>query len=143
MTDADTIAKRTAQYIALRDHIKKIKDRHKDELRQPTEILEQLNSVLLGHLNANGLQNAATASGTVYKSYKKSASIADMTAFWTYVVTQNEWDLIDKKANATAVEDYINKQIEAAKLDPTIVPAPPPGVNWTVLEVVGVQRASK
>lgn len=136
------IEKRVGQYVALRDFIKKTKERHKEELKVAQETLEKLNGVLLGHLNAVGGLNVGTSFGTVYKTEKKSATIADMGAFWTYVVTQGDFDMVDKKANPTMVEEYIKKQVEAAKLDPTITPTPPPGVNWSVMEVVGVQRAS-
>jgi len=129
MNDPATIEKRVAQFIAVRDHIKKIKERQKEELKQPMEILEKLNSVLLGHLNANNLKNAGCAAGTVYKTTKKNASIADASAFWEYIVTNGDWDMIDKKANTTAVEDYITEH-----------GTPPPGVNFTTFETVGVQR---
>jgi len=120
---------RVAQYVALRDKIKAIKDRHKEELAPYTETLELLNGVLLGHLNTIGADRAGTAAGTVYKTAKKSASIADMSAFWTYVVTQGDFDMVDKKANPTAVEAYIEAN-----------GTPPPGVNFSVMDVVGVQR---
>jgi hypothetical protein len=136
------IDKRVEQYIALRDKIKSIKERHKEELSPYNETLEKLNSVLLGHLNTVGVDNAGTQHGTVYRTRKKSASIQDMTAFWSFCVTQGNFDLVDKRANVTAVEAYINEQVEAAKADPSIVPGPPPGVNFTVLEEVGVQRAA-
>jgi hypothetical protein len=129
MPNPVNIEKRVQQYVALRDHIRAIKERHKAELKAPNETLEKLNSVLLGHLNAIGGVNVGTAYGTVYKTTKKSASVADMSAFWTYVVSQGDFDMVDKRANPTAVEAYIEANGTT-----------PPGVNWNVLEVVGVQR---
>lgn len=124
------INKRVEQYVALRDKIKAIKEKHKDELTPLSEMLEHLNGVLLGHLNTVGIDNAKTTSGTVYKTAKKTASIKDMTAFWGYVMENREWDLVDKKANAVAVEDYIKEHnIE------------PPGVTFSTMHVVGVKRA--
>lgn len=131
MPDPANIGKRVAQYIALRDHITAIKQRHKDELKAPNEMLEKLNSVLLGHLNTVGGQNVGTPAGTVYKTAKKSASIADMTLFWNYVMENRDFDMIDKKANTTAVEAFITEHGTT-----------PPGVNFSVMEVVGVQRAT-
>ena len=124
------INKRVAQYVSLRDKIKVIKEKHSEELAPYSEMLEQLNTVLLGHLNTVGIDNARTESGTVYKTEKKSAPIKDMAAFWAYVVEHEDWDLVDKKANASAVEDFIAEHN-----------SPPPGVNYNVMHVVGVRRS--
>lgn len=123
---------RVSQYVRLRDLIKEMKDRHKEELKKPTETLEKLNLVMLTHLNAISADSVATAYGTVSKTTKKSASIADMSAFWTYVVTQGDFDMVDKKANPTRVEEYINAN--GGQL--------PPGVNFSQVELVGVRRKS-
>ncbi|KRQ07508.1 hypothetical protein [Bradyrhizobium manausense] len=78
-------------------------------------------------MNGNSV---ATDAGTVYRSEKKSASLADAQAFMDYVIQNNAWDLIDRKANVTAVEDFINQHN-----------APPPGVNWSSTFVAGVRRS--
>jgi hypothetical protein len=124
------VDKRVEQFVKLRDKIKEIKERHKSELKEYTETLEQLSSALLDHLNKQGADNVGTSHGTVYKTSKKSASIADMSAFWTYVVSQGDFDMVDKKANPTAVAEYIEKN-----------KSPPPGVNFSVMETIGVRRA--
>jgi hypothetical protein len=124
------IDKRVEQFVALRDKIKEIKERQKKELEPYVDTLEKLNGVLLGHLNTIRSNSVGTDHGTVYKTVKKSASISDMTAFWTYVVSQGDFDMVDKKANPTAVEAYIAEHN-----------APPPGVNFNTLEVVGVRRS--
>lgn len=121
--------KRVEQYVALRDKISVIKEKHKAELEPYTEHLEKLNAMLLGHLNTVGADKVGTEHGTVYKTIKKSASVADMTAFWEYVVTNGDFDMVDKRANPTAVEEYIKTQ-----------GVPPPGVNWNVFPLVGVRR---
>lgn len=124
------IEKRVGQYLQLRDLIKKEDEAHKEKMKPLRETLEQLNSVLLKHLKGIGADSAATPAGTVYQTAKKAATIADMKAFWEYVVNAGDFDLVDKKANVTAVEDYITKNH-----------APPPGVNFSTALVVGVRRA--
>jgi hypothetical protein len=143
MTDIPTVDlnTRVGQYIKLRDKIKELDDEFKTKIKPYKETLEQLNSALLQHLEAMKGESVRTPSGTVYRTAKKNASIADMEAFWAFVVTQSQWDMLDKRANATAVADYINEQAELAKSDPTIQPAPPPGVNFSVTHVVGVRRS--
>jgi len=121
--------KRVGQYVKLRDFIADVKEKHKKELEPLNEMLEQLNSLMLDHLCSIGAERVGTDSGTVYRTAKKSASVADMSAFWAWVVTQNDWDLLDKKANVKAVEDFMKKNN-----------MPVPGVNYTEKFVVGVRR---
>lgn len=120
---------RVAQYVKLRDKIKEIEDRHKAEIKPFKQALETLNGMLLDHLNQVGGDSVASASGTVYKKLTKSASIADKSAFWAWVVANADWDLIDYKANVTAVRDFIGSN-----------GTPPPGVNYTEAYDVGVRR---
>ncbi len=121
--------KRVGQYVQLRTKIKQIKDKQAEELKPYNEALEALNNLLLAHLISTNTDSASSSSGTVYKSAKETASISDAAAFWTYVVTQANFDLLDKRANLTAVKDHIEQHKQ-----------PPPGVNFNSRAVVGVRR---
>jgi hypothetical protein len=124
------IAKRIDQYVRLRDKITEIKERHKTELSPFNEALEQLNGLLLSHLNEIEGDSVRTAAGTVYRTAKKAATLADPEAFMRYVISEEQWDLLDRKANVTAVADFIEEN-----------DAPPPGVNFSTTYVVGVRRS--
>lgn len=121
--------KRAGQFVALRDKKKEIEEKHKEELRPYNEALEALKSELAAGMDAMNVESVRTPCGTVSFTTKHNASVGDMAAFWTYVVTQGSFDLIDKKANVTAVKDHIDKH-----------GVPPPGVNYNVLRDVGVRR---
>jgi hypothetical protein len=124
------IGKRVDQYVKLRDRIKEIKDAHSKELAPYVEALENLNNILLGHLNAVGTDSATIKGvGTVYKTTKASATTADAAALREYVQTHNAWELVDVKPNAPAVKDYIITNRTT-----------PPGVNFSQTYVVGVRR---
>jgi hypothetical protein len=125
------IAKRVGQYIQLRDLIKREDDAHKERMKPKRELLEQLNGVLLGLVDQAGGESVRTEAGTVYRTEKKSASLADPDAFMRFVISSEAWDLLDRKANATAVFDFIAENN-----------APPPGVNANVAYVVGVRRSA-
>lgn len=127
MADINT---RVEQYVKLRDKIKAIEAEQKKTLKPFKDTLEQLNSVLLAHLNSMAANSASTDNGTVYRTEKKAASLADAKAFMDYVIANQAWDLIDRKANVTAVEEHIN-----------VHGVTPPGVNWGSTFVVGVRRA--
>jgi hypothetical protein len=123
------ISKRVDQYVRLRDLIKTKEDEHKAVLKPYKEMLEKLNSVLLDHLNTINGESVRTDTGTVYRTEKKAASLADPDAFMRYVIGSEAWDLLDRKANVTAVSDFIEENN-----------APPPGVNFSTTFVVGVRR---
>ena len=123
------ISKRVDQYVRLRDLIKTKEDEHKAVLKPYKEMLEKLNSVLLDHLNTINGESVRTDTGTVYRTEKKAASLADPDAFMRYVIGSEAWDLLDRKANVTAVADFIEENN-----------APPPGVNYSTTFVVGVRR---
>lgn len=131
MSTSPNFEVRVSQYVKLRDMIKAIKARHTEELEKPTATLEKLNGCLLAHLTSVNADSAATAAGTVSKTVKNTATIADMSAFWAYVVTQGDFDILDKKANSARVKEYIEANH-----------CPPPGVNFTSINLVRVTRKS-
>lgn len=117
------------QYIALRDKIKEAEDAHKSKLKDAKEHLEKLNNNLLDRLNELGGESVKTASGTVYRSTKRSATIKDGDVFRRFVIENECFDLVDWKANANAVDDFIHDQ-----------KAPPPGVDFSTTFTVNVRR---
>jgi hypothetical protein len=123
------ISKRVDQYVRLRDLIKEKEEAHKAEIKPFKEMLDKLNAVLLEHLNTINGESVRTETGTVYRTEKKSAALADPDAFMRYVIGNEQWDLLDRKANVTAVADFIEENNEA-----------PPGVNFSTTYVVGVRR---
>jgi hypothetical protein len=126
---SENLELRAGQFIKLRDLKKTIEDRHEEELKEINETLEQLKDVMAKELNAVGADSVKTTSGTVSFTSKATASLADASAFWNHCVVTGNFDLIDKKANVTAVRDYIDQNGVA-----------PPGVNWNVFKTIGVRR---
>jgi hypothetical protein len=123
-------AKRVDQYVRLRDKIQKIVDQQKEVLKPYKEVLERLNGEILQHLQNTNSDSVATAAGTAYRTVKQSASLADAEAFMKHVIDNEAWDLLDRKANVTAVQDYMEKN--KGQL--------PPGVNLSRVYVAGIRR---
>jgi hypothetical protein len=124
------ISKRVDQYVRLRDEIKRLDDEHKTKMKPYRDALEKLNSLLLTHLNDIGGDSVKSAAGTVYRTERKTASLADPDIFMRFVIDNEAWDLLDRKANVTAVVDYIEENN-----------AEPPGVNLNRTYIVGVRRS--
>lgn len=125
-----TFEEKIARYVLLRDKIKEADDKHKEKCRPAKEYLEALNNAIQEQLLSSGGESVKTAAGTAYLTAKKSATIADPTLFRDYVIQNGDWDLADWRANPSAVEDYLNMNKQL-----------PPGVNFSVTNVVGVRRA--
>jgi hypothetical protein len=123
---------RVSQFIQLRNKKKEIADRHKEELAPVNEMLAKLEALLLQGLNQTGQDSAKTAAGTVYKTEQKSVSLEDPEEFMRHVIGQEAWELLDRKANKTAIADFVAEN-----------GAPPPGVKYSTMFEVGVRAPSK
>ena len=123
------VEKRVEQFIKLRDLKAELVERHKDELKPVTETMEMIKEELKGALNAVNATNMKTQVGTVSLTIKASASAADINAFWTWVITQGAFDMLDKKPNVTAITEYVKQNGVA-----------PPGVNYSTYQDIGVRR---
>lgn len=126
------IAKRTQQYIHLRDKIDEISKRHEEELKPYREAKAKLDAMLLDYLNQHNMKSAkAEGIGTITATDRKSATVADADAFRMFVTTQAMWDLADLRANAPAVAGYIEENgVEV------------PGVKLTMMRTLSVRRSS-
>lgn len=124
-----TIETRIEQYIKLRDKIKDLDEAHKEAMKPYRDMLDKLNGVMLNHLNQIGGDSVSASSGTVYRTTKRSASLEDGDAFMRHVIEKEAWELLDRKANVSAVEAFMT---ENGVL--------PPGVKMSSTQVVGVRR---
>jgi hypothetical protein len=123
------IEKCAAQFIALRDLKKEMEDDHARRVAPLIAKLEELKTTFSSHMDALNVSNMKTSSGTVGFKSRATASLSDASAFWNYCVTQGNFDLIDKRANVTAVKDFVDANGVA-----------PPGVNYGVYRDVSVTR---
>lgn len=123
------VGKRVEQYVGLRDRIKALNDAHDVKTKPFREMLEKLGNDLHKYLLDSHQDSAATENGTAYLTTTASATIADGAAFREFVIDQALWDMLDWKANKTAVEEYA-KEYNAL----------PPGVNFSRVQKIGVRR---
>jgi hypothetical protein len=71
-----------------------------------------------------------TKAGTAYVSVKTSASLEDPDIFMRHVIGTESWELLDRRANATAVKAFAEENHGAL----------PPGVKMASIVTVGVRR---
>jgi hypothetical protein len=125
------LEKRTQQYVMLRDKIKVLTDEFKQILKPYQDALEQLENVMLAALNEQNVQSIKTNAGTFYKTIQASATIADSDQFTRFVIGSEAWDLVDWRANKSAVQALVDASGAA-----------PPGVNYSTHIKVNVRRAN-
>ena len=121
------------RYVKLRDHKKALEAKHKAELAPFVQLMDEVEGVLLTYMQQAGVDSVATPGGTAYQSRRISATIKDGTAFRAYVVTNQAFDLVDWRANANAVFDYVNEHNGA----------PPPGVHPSSRVTVNFRRPNE
>ena len=127
---SEDIAKRVRQYIQIRDAIKYLEEKYEAQRRPLLEIQEQLAGRLRAFLGAGNLESLKTEHGTCYTSTRYTASLADPDAFMNYVIKNQLFELLDRRANATAVKDFVKKNSQE-----------PPGCHLNGIQTIGVRRA--
>jgi hypothetical protein len=92
---------------------------------------EQLTEDLLAALEQTGAEMMRTKHGTVSKLLKSTASLHDPDAFMAFVVEQEQFELLERRANVTACREYADEHDGAL----------PPGVKMNVKRYVGVRTS--
>lgn len=126
----EDMEKRTQQFIDVRDMINALETAHKERMKPLKLIQEQLAGRIAAFMASNSLTNLKTKSGTCYTTHRTTASLADPAAFMKYVIDHNQFDLLNRTANPTAVKAFVQRN-----------QALPPGCNLNTIETVGVRRA--
>lgn len=97
---------------------------------KPLKELETLlGAWLQKYLLDNGLDNIKTKVGTAFLTTKTTASLKDPDEFMKFVIANQRFDLMDRKANTTAVRDFLKEKGEL-----------PPGANLSSFQTIGVHK---
>jgi hypothetical protein len=116
-------------YLETRDAKAVLERKQKEHTKQYSDVLHMIEGKLMAHLQEHGVQSLSSDLGTAYLSHKRSAPIHDAIAFKQYVIDNQAWDMLDWKANITAVGDYLTENEEL-----------PPGVSLKSNVTLGVMR---
>lgn len=121
------------RYVRLRDRKRALEAEHKEQLAPYNKLMSEVEGVLLDYMQRAGTTSVTTAGGTAYQSTKRNASIKDGAAFRKFVVETGQFNLVDWRANANAVFDFI----EANGGNP------PPGVNPSSRVAINFRRPNE
>lgn len=127
----ENVGKWIDHYVKVRDKIKAVNDEHEKRIAPLVDLQNKLTGLLQGFLESTNSESVKTEHGTCYTSTRYSASLPDAGAFMKFVIDNNQFDLLDRRANATAIRNYVESS-----------GALPPGVNLSALRTIGVRRKS-
>lgn len=119
-----------AAYVRLRDLKSELKAQQAEAMKPYDEALAKLEAEALQILSDTGVESMKTSAGTVYKSVATSATVQDKSAFMDYIREHLAFDLLDVRANKTAVQDFVTENQDT-----------PPGVVIRREMKVGFRRA--
>lgn len=118
-----------ADYIRARDLLDQRKTEYEESIKPLKELKELIEGWLQKKLDETGSDSIKTSCGTAHRNTKYSASLTDPELFMKHVIETKDYSLLDRKANVTAVKDYVKEH-----------DALPPGCNLSALSTVQVRR---
>ena len=117
-------------FVALRDKLRDMEVEYDKKKKPVRDALDQIEGRLMAALEATGSEAIRTAHGTCHTVSRTKASLADPEAFMQYVIANKAFDLLDRKANSTAVKAFVKEKNTL-----------PPGCNLSTIVSIGVRRA--
>lgn len=126
-----TVEQRIKEYIFVKDRLAALEEEYNKQpervrLLEAKELLEGWLQRFLDQTNATSVK---TDAGTAYVTTKTTATLADPELFMKFVIEQGKFELLDRRANSTAVKDYVQ---ENGNL--------PPGANLNSISRVNIRR---
>lgn len=116
-------------YLDTRDAKSAIERKHKEHLKQYSEVMKKIEAKLFEHLQSHNMQSLSSEVGTAYISHKRSATISDGEAFRGFVIENRAWDMLDWKANVTAVGEFLTEHEVL-----------PPGINFRTEQSLNIMK---
>jgi hypothetical protein len=128
MTERPPLDLRVGQLLRIRAKRKALKEAAVKADLPFAELERLVSDAVMEHIKELGVDSAKTEAGTVFLSTKRTASLADADAFMKYVIGTGQFDLLDRKANVTAITDHLKEHNEL-----------PPGVNYHSFQTLNVR----
>lgn len=120
-----------SKFVEIRDRRAQRKKEYQEADAEDKRRAEKLEAELLRRLNERGTDSTSSRKhGTAYRLTQTSCTVADWeTFFHHFVLPNNNWDFLERRASKSAVEAYRNEHDDL-----------PPGLNWKEIATIGVKR---
>ena len=127
-----------AKYIELRDRKSAEKKKFEAATAEIDRRMKAIEEHLQTVLDAAGANSINTDHGTILKTHRESARVADWDTLLTYIRENNEWGLLERRVSTAHVKDLMEESRDGSYRNP-----PPPGVDFVRLASVQVRRKNK
>jgi hypothetical protein len=111
--------------------LRALKAERENEIKKIEDVMDKVRSTLLEHFQNTGVELIRTDAGTVYKSVRTTASIADWDIFLESVKKGGLWHLLEHRCSSKEAENYVAVHDE-----------PPPGVNLNRVATINIRRSN-
>jgi len=118
------VERRVAQLRELRAKMESFEQAHVEFMAPYEQAKKALEGALMKWLLDHKIKTTNTAAGNITWVDNTTYPIEDKVAFRAFVIENQEWDMLDWKANKTVVSDYA--EVHKGKLPPGLKPNPHP-----------------
>lgn len=121
----DELVERYLRTKELRATMKKV---YTEKVAPLDQAMADIEAQILQHFNETGQTSAKTAHGTPYISLRESFPVADRDTYLDFVRENEAWDMLESRANKTAVQAWKEEHGEL-----------PPGLNYRAERTVNIR----
>lgn len=130
-----------AQYIALRNTVQKIGERHAKELAPYTAAMEALADEaarMMRHLKTT----LSTDAGSAFWVPREQFRVTDPVKFRSFVLDKNEWRMTTNHVSKDGIREWREEQTQPADWPKDVdwVPPVPPGIEYNFEYVVQFRK---
>jgi hypothetical protein len=104
---AMTVDQLVEAYVKLRDKKEAIERAHKNQLAPYRSAMQQIEAVLLTHLNEAHLESMRAHAGTAYKTVRTSARVVRWAETLDFIREKELWELLEARVSKVAVEAVV------------------------------------
>lgn len=97
------------RYRALRDKVAEIKERHTAELEPFSRLMDQIETVALQRMQADGSESIRTKSGTMYIARRTSFKVNDPDVLRPWILANDRLDMFENRVAKSVVEAYVEE----------------------------------
>lgn len=120
-----------AEYVTLRDKKSEVTAKAKELVGKLEDKMSGLEGEILKAMG-DGVESVRTKAGTAYKSTKRSTSVAGWDDFLPWVQQTDNWHMLTRAANKTAVLEFLDEHEEL-----------PPGINMYSELTININRPTR
>lgn len=130
--DFETIDDAVSAYVSIRDELDRVRKEFKKHEADSKSHLQRIEMWILEKANELGMESIRTASGTAYKTTKKSYRVGIWNDFIEWIKATDNFQCLEKRAAKLAVMDVHKDTGEI-----------PPGLDYIEEITIDVRRPTK